>query len=135
MGYHGRMTPKKKKITKKPSKGTSKPQSKRPDSAANKAQAARAHVLAIVRAMYGAKRSEKDLLAFDPNDVDALDPSILYEIIQERFGIEGDESNDYFSGFGGSIAHLIDFVWGRWDGVTLHEVEMPPSEYLEEIRE
>jgi hypothetical protein len=48
---------------------------------------AKVEVLAIVRAMYGSKRSEKELLAFDPNDVDALDPSILYEIIEERFGV------------------------------------------------
>jgi hypothetical protein len=89
-------------------------------------------LMAMARTLYGNK-PDAELLAFDPNDVDALDPSIFYELIQERFGIEGDESNSYFAGFGGPIKDLIAFVTKRWDGKTNNPVEMPPQDYLEEV--
>ncbi len=86
----------------------------------------------MARTLYGNK-PDAELLAFDPNDVDALDPSIFYELLQERFGIEGDESNSSFAGFGGPIKDLIAFVTKRWDGKTNNTVEMPPQDYLEEV--
>jgi hypothetical protein len=91
-----------------------------------------AEIMAMARTLYGNK-PDAELLAFDPNDVDALDPSIFYELLQERFGIEGDESNSYFAGFGGPIKDLIAFVTKRWDGKTNNTVEMPPQDYLEEV--
>jgi hypothetical protein len=89
-------------------------------------------ILAMARVLYGNK-PDAELLAFDPNDIDALDPSIFYELIQERYGVQGDESNSYFSGFGGPIKNLIAFVTTRWDGKTNNPVEMPPADYLEEV--
>jgi hypothetical protein len=91
-----------------------------------------AEILAMARTLYGNK-PDAELLAFDPNDVDALDPSIFYELIQERYGVEGDEANSYFAGFGGPIKSLIAFVIARWDGKTNNPVEMPPQDYLEEV--
>jgi len=89
----------------------------------------RTDVLAIVAHIYRDKqRTEAQILAFDPNDIDALDPAMLYEILVERYGVEFDEDDDNFGGFGGTIAKTIEFIAARWDGETLNEVEMPPTE-------
>jgi hypothetical protein len=91
----------------------------------------RDEILALAKQLYG-PRGDAELLAFDPNDVDAMDPSIFYEILQEKYGVTTDPTNNYFGGFGGPIADLIKFVESRWDGKTRNEVALPPQDWLEE---
>ena len=90
-----------------------------------------AEILAMARQLYGDKTDE-ELLALDPNDVDAMDPSMFYELLGEKYGVEADPDNDYFGGFGGPIKNLIAFVESRWDGTTRKDTPMPPGEWLEE---
>ena len=88
-----------------------------------------ADVVAIVAKIYrDKKRTEAQILAFDPNDIDELDPSMLYEILSERYAVEFDDENDLFGGFGGKVSHTIEFIAGRWDGTTMIDVELPPTE-------
>ena len=58
---------------------------------------------------------EAKILATDPNDYD-VDPSPFYETLQERFGVEHDENNEYFGGYGGKVETTIAFLTKRWDG-------------------
>ena len=88
-------------------------------------------ILAMARQLYGDKTDE-ELLALDPNDIDAMDPSMFYELLGEKYGVEADPDNDYFGGFGGPIKNLIAFVESRWDGKTRKDTPMPPGEWLEE---
>ncbi len=89
-------------------------------------------ILAMARELYGANRTDEELLAFDPNDVDAMDPSMFYELLGEKYGVAADPDNDYFGGFGGTIAKTIAFVEARWDGTTRKDTPMPPGDWLEE---
>lgn len=88
-------------------------------------------ILAMARQLYGDKTDE-ELLALDPNDIDAMDPSMFYELLGEKYGVEADPDNDYFGGFGGTISKLITFVDSRWDGKTRKDTPMPPGDWLEE---
>jgi hypothetical protein len=88
-------------------------------------------ILAMARQLYGDKTDE-ELLALDPNDIDAMDPSMFYELLGEKYGVEADPDNDYFGGFGGPIKNLIAFVESRWDGKTRKDTPMPPGDWLEE---
>jgi hypothetical protein len=88
-------------------------------------------ILAMARQLYGDKTDE-ELLALDPNNIDAMDPSMFYELLGEKYGVEADPNNDYFGGFGGTIKHLISFVESRWDGTTRKDTPMPPGDWLEE---
>jgi hypothetical protein len=88
-------------------------------------------ILAMARQLYGNK-SDDELLALDPNDIDAMDPSMFYELLGEKYGVEADPDNDYFGGFGGPIRKLIAFVESRWDGKTRNDTPMPPGDWLEE---
>jgi len=89
-------------------------------------------ILAMARQVYGDLSDDK-LLALDPNSIDEMDPSTFYEMIQEKYGIEGDPSNQNFAGFGGPIRKLIEFVGARWDGKTRRDAPMPPQEWLDEF--
>jgi len=89
-------------------------------------------ILAMARQVYGDLSDDK-LLALDPNSIDEMDPSTFYEMIQEKYGIEGDPSNENFAGFGGPIHKLIEFVGARWDGKTRRDAPMPPQEWLDEF--
>ncbi|MDQ3338247.1 MAG: hypothetical protein M4D80_24035 [Myxococcota bacterium] len=91
----------------------------------------RNEILAMARQLYGDKTDE-ELLALDPNDIDAMDPSMFYELLGEKYGVEADPDNDDFGGFGGPIKNLIAFVDARWDGKTRKDTPMPPGEWLEE---
>lgn len=91
----------------------------------------KSEILSMARQIYGDK-SDEELLDFDPNDVDAMDPSMFYELIAEKYGVAADPGNDYFGGFGGPIKNLIAFVESRWDGETRKDTPMPPGEWLEE---
>jgi hypothetical protein len=90
-----------------------------------------ADILAMARELYG-NRSDAELLALDPNDIDEMDPSMFYELIQEKFGVKADPDNDYFGGFGGPIQKMIAFVESRWDGKTRKDTPTPPGDWLEE---
>ena len=72
-------------------------------------------VLRAFRMIYGKEESEAKVLAIDPNDFD-LDPSMFYEMLQDGFGVPPDPSNDYFGGYGGTVADTIAFLAARWDG-------------------
>jgi hypothetical protein len=99
----------------------------RPD--ANKRAKVLDDVVALVRKIYRDRpRSEAQILTFDPNEVDELDPNLLYELLVARYGVPFDDSKDYFGGYGGTIGHTIDFLTARWDGKTLNDVELPPGE-------
>jgi len=91
----------------------------------------RAEILAMARQLYG-DRTDEELLALDPNSIDAMDPSMFYELLGEKYGVEADPDNDNFGGFGGPISKLIAFVESRWDGETRKDTPMPPGEWLEE---
>ena len=91
----------------------------------------KAEILAMARQLYG-DRTDEELLALDPNDIDAMDPSMFYELLGEKYGVEADPDNDYFGGFGGPIKKLIAFVESRWDGKTRKDTPMPPGDWLEE---
>ena len=99
------------------------------DRAGNRDQLQR-EILEMARELYGPEQTDAQLLALDPNDIDEMDPSIFYELIGERYGVEADSDNDYFGGFGGPISKLIDFVAKQWDGRTNKTTEMPPGEWL-----
>ena len=90
-----------------------------------------AEILAMARQLYG-DRPDAQLLAMDPNDIDAMDPSMFYELLGERYGVSDDPTNSYFGGFGGPISHTIEFVAGRWDGTTNKTTPMPPQDWLDE---
>lgn len=92
----------------------------------------RDEILAMARQLYG-DRTDEELLALDPNDIDAMDPSMFYELLGEKYGVQADPDNDYFGGFGGPIRKLIEFVEGRWDGKTRKDTPMPPGDWLEEF--
>ena len=62
----------------------------------------------------------------------AMDPSIFYEILEQKYGVTGDPDNDYFGGFGGPIADTIKYVESKWDGKTRNNVDLPPQDWLEE---
>jgi len=98
---------------------------------ATQAASLQAEILAMARQLYG-DRTDEELLALDPNDIDAMDPSIFYELLGEKYGVEADPDNDYFGGFGGPIKKLIAFVESRWDGKTRRDTPMPPGDWLEE---
>jgi hypothetical protein len=85
----------------------------------------KAKVLEIVRHIYGDQGDDAKLVAFDPNDVDAPDPAMLYELLGEVFAVEAD-GEESFGGFGGTVAETIAFIASRWDGKTVREVELPP---------
>jgi hypothetical protein len=88
-------------------------------------------ILAMAKDIYG-NRSDAELLALDPNDIDEMDPSIFYELLAERYGVASDPDNDYFGGYGGPISKTIDFIASRWDGKTNKSTPMPPGDWLEE---
>jgi glyoxylase-like metal-dependent hydrolase (beta-lactamase superfamily II) len=67
--------------------------------------------------IYGDDMSEAEILKTDPNDFD-MDPSMFYEVLQERLEVDYDEDNDYFGGYGGTVAKTIEFLAERWDGKT-----------------
>ena len=92
---------------------------------ASKEEIVKNHVLELFEGIYG--EEVEDVLATDPNDFD-LDPSMFYELLQEMFGVEYDDDNDYFGGFGGSVQDTINFIASRWDGETLNAVPMPPMD-------
>jgi len=98
----------------------------------NRAQLER-EILEMARQIYGPKKTDAQLLAFDPNDLDEMDPSIFYELLGERYGVESDPDDDYFGGFGGPISKTIDFIAARWDGKTNNPTEMPPADWLEDF--
>lgn len=102
-----------------------------PVAAAEAKPSLQAEILAMARQLYGNK-SDEELLALDPNDIDAMDPSMFYELLGEKYGVEADPDNDYFGGFGGPIKKLIAFVESRWDGKTRKDTPMPPGEWLED---
>jgi hypothetical protein len=89
-------------------------------------------ILAMARSLYG-DRSDAELLALDPNSIDEMDPATFYEMVGEKFGVEGDPSNENFGGFGGPIRSLIEFVGSRWDGKTRGDAPMPPQAWLDEF--
>ena len=90
-----------------------------------------AEILAMARQLYG-DRPDAQLLAMDPNDIDAMNPSMFYELLAERYGVTDDPTNSYFGGFGGAISHTIEFIAGRWDGTTNKTTPMPPQDWLDE---
>ena len=65
--------------------------------------------------------SDAQVLEEDPNSYDR-DPSEFYEVLQARFAVPPDESNDDFGGYGGSVRDTIAFLLPRWDG-EIREVE------------
>jgi len=92
----------------------------------------RAAVLATFRECYPSDdddepESDDEILETDPNDYDA-DPSTFYEIIEERFGVAQDPSNQYFGGFGGPVRDLISFLTTRWDGTLRRTTEETAGE-------
>jgi hypothetical protein len=89
-------------------------------------------ILAMARQVYG-DRSDAQLLALDPNEIDEMDPATFYEMISEKYGVEGDPADSNFGGFGGPIEKLIEFVGSRWDGKTRGDAPMPPQEWLDEF--
>jgi hypothetical protein len=89
-------------------------------------------ILAMVRQLYG-DRSDAQLLAMDPNEIDAMDPSMFYELLGERYGVADDPTNSYFGGFGGTISHTIDFIAAHWDGTTNKTAPLPPQDWLDEV--
>ena len=89
-------------------------------------------IIEMARQVYGPKLDTLKILRFDPNDVDEMDPSVFYEMIQQRYGVEPDPNNDNFGGFGGTIESLIRFVESRWDGKTNNATPTPPGEWLED---
>ena len=89
-------------------------------------------ILAMARQVYG-NRSDAELLAFDPNSVDEMDPSTFYEMVGEKYGVASDPSLHNFGGFGGPLKKLIEFVGARWDGKTRGDAPMPPQEWLDEF--
>ena len=117
-----------------------KPAAKKPKAASRARAKARpatrtdlqAEILAMARHLYG-NRSDTELLALDPSDIDEMDPSTFYEMIGEKYGIAADEGDSSFGGFGGPIATLVAFVQARWDGRTNNHAPMPPREWLEEF--
>jgi hypothetical protein len=88
-------------------------------------------ILSMAREIYG-DQSDGQLLALDPNDIDEMDPSIFYELLQERYGVATDPDNDYFGGYGGPISKTIDFIAAGWDGKTNKATETPPEDWLED---
>ena len=74
-------------------------------------------VLDLYRDCYPIDPPETDekILATDPNDYD-VDPGPFYETLQERFGVEHDENNEYFGGYGGKVESTIAFLTKHWDG-------------------
>jgi hypothetical protein len=79
-----------------------------------------AEVLALFRDCYHGDESTAEILDTDPNDFD-LDPSMFYELLEDRFGVPQDPANTYFGGYGGTVEATIEFLAARWDGV-LHDV-------------
>jgi len=80
-------------------------------------------VLELWSGIYGDDMERDEILKTDPNDFD-LDPSMFYELLQERLGVPYDDDNDYFGGYGGSVASTIKFLADNWDGET--DNELPP---------
>lgn len=72
-------------------------------------------VLELFRSCYPGDESDEEILAIDPNDFD-MDPSMFYEVVEDRMGVPQDEENEYFGGYGGPIRDLIAFLAPRWDG-------------------
>ncbi len=110
----------KKKAAKKPAakKPAKKPAAKKP--AAKKAPAKKAPkaatgsskeaVISAFRDFYAAGDwSEEKILATDPNGFDA-DPGPFYEQLGDDLGVATDPDNDYFGGFGGTVAKTIAFI-------------------------
>jgi hypothetical protein len=121
-----------KKAAPKPAaKKPAKPTAKKPPKAPAAAGGLRDEILAMARTLYGDK-TDAELLALDPNDIDEMDPSIFYELLTEKYGVQADPDNDYFGGFGGTIAKTIAFVESKWNGATRKETPTPPADWLEE---
>ena len=125
-----------KKATKATAKPAAKPAAKQPAAAKPAKPAApagglRDEILAMARELYG-DRTDAELLALDPNDIDAMDPNIFYEMLGEKYGVQADPDNDNFGGFGGTIEHLIKFVESKWNKQTKIDTPMPPGDWLEE---
>jgi hypothetical protein len=72
-------------------------------------------VLDLFRGIYPGDESDEEILDIDPNDFD-MDPSMFYEMLEERLGVPQDPDNEYFGGYGGPIRDLIAFLTPRWDG-------------------
>jgi hypothetical protein len=85
-----------------------------PTAAAN-LEKVRATILDVFRMFYPGDESDAAILAIDPNGYD-LDPGPFYDMLGERFGLGNDPDNNYFGGFGGTIATTIANVSKRWDG-------------------
>lgn len=87
-------------------------------------------ILAMAKELYG-DLSDAELLALDPNNIDEMDPSMFYELLQEKYGVQPDENNDCFGGFGGKISKTIEFIAARWDGKSKTETPTRPADWLE----
>jgi len=76
-------------------------------------------VLAIFRECYPGDDTDAEILATDPNEYD-MDPSMFYEVVEDRMGVPQDPKNEYFGGYGGPIRDLVAFLTPKWDG-TLND--------------
>lgn len=72
-------------------------------------------VLAIFRECYPGDDTDAQILATDPNEYD-MDPSMFYEIVEDRMGVPQDPKNEYFGGYGGPIRDLVAFLTPKWNG-------------------
>lgn len=72
-------------------------------------------VLAIFRECYPGDDTDAQILATDPNEYD-MDPSMFYEVIEDRMGVPQDPKNEYFGGYGGPIRDLVAFLTPKWNG-------------------
>jgi len=72
-------------------------------------------VLAIFRSCYPGDDTDAEILAIDPNEYD-MDPSMFYEVLEDRMGVPQDPKNEYFGGYGGPIRDLVAFLTPRWNG-------------------
>ncbi len=80
-------------------------------------------VIALVAKIYKDEpRTPAQILAFDPEDLDERNPSDLYTMLADRYGVEPDERDENHGGFGGTIANTIDYLAKHWDGRTLNEI-------------
>ena len=82
-------------------------------------------VLELWEDIYGDDMEVAEILETDPNDFD-LDPSMFYELLQEKLGVPYDDEDDYFGGYGGTVAKTIAFLAERWDGETNNDTPPMP---------